>query len=179
MRYILSAFTGLAVAFAVPTAPAVAQAPAAISVGMQVTDSAGAPVGTVKAVQGDNLLIATDKHEALLPKASFTPSEGKLLFGMTQAQLNTEIEKAGAAADAAIVVGATVKGTGGATVGTIEAVADDGITIVLPSGKKVRVAKASVRGDADGSVVIGLTPEQIEAQLGAGSTAAAPAPSGK
>ena len=40
----------------------------------------GGAVGTVNAVQGDNLLINTDKHEALLPKASFTAQEGKLLL---------------------------------------------------------------------------------------------------
>jgi len=173
MRYILSAFTGLAVALAVPAAPAVAQAPAAITVGMQVTDVSGAPVGTVQAIQGDNILVKTDKHEAVLPKVSFTPAEGKLLFGMTQAQLNTEIEKGLAAADAAIVAGATVKDPGGATVGTVEAVAADAVTIALPSGKKVQVAKSSVRGNPDGSVAIGLSAEQIEAQLGA-SRAAAP-----
>ncbi len=179
MRYILSTLTGLAVALAVPAAPVAAQAPAAITVGMQVTDASGAPVGTVKAIQGDDLLITTGKHEALLPKASFTPADGKLLFGMTQAQLNTEIEKAGAAADAAIVAGATVKGSDGATIGTIEAVTADGVTITLPSGKKVQVAKSSVRGNADGSVVIGLSAAQIEAQVGASSVAAAPAPTGK
>ena len=38
-------------------------------------------------------MIKTDKHEALLPKASFTVDGGKLLFAMTQAQLNAEIEE--------------------------------------------------------------------------------------
>jgi preprotein translocase subunit YajC len=98
---------------------------------------------------------------------------------MTQAQLNTEIEKAGAAADAAIVAGATVKGSDGAIIGTIEVVAADGVTIALPSGKKVQVAKSSVRGNSDGSVTIGLSAAQIEAQVGASSAAAAPAPTGK
>ena len=36
-----------------------------MNVGMQVTDASGGPVGTVKAIQGANLLIKTDKHEAL------------------------------------------------------------------------------------------------------------------
>ena len=178
MRYLLSAFTGLAVALAVPTGVAVAQARAAITVGMQVTDVTGAPVGTVKAVQGDNLLVKTDKHEALLPAASFTPADGKLLFGMTQAQLNTEIEKGLAAADAAVVAGAVVKDSGGTTIGTIEAVADDGVTVALSSGKKVRLGRSSVRGNPDGSVVTGLSAQQIEAQVGA-AAAAAPAPEGK
>ena len=56
---------------ALPAAPAQAQA---ITVGMQVTDTAGAPVGTVTAIQGDNLVVKTDKHEALLPRTSFTPA---------------------------------------------------------------------------------------------------------
>ena len=55
---------------------------------MQVTDASGGSVGTVKAIQGANLLIKTDKHEALLPTTSFTLADGKLLFGMTQAQLD-------------------------------------------------------------------------------------------
>ena len=39
---------------------------------MQIVDTTGAAVGTVTAIQGDNLQVKTDKHEALLPKASFT-----------------------------------------------------------------------------------------------------------
>jgi hypothetical protein len=92
MRLILGTITALGLAVAAPLAPAAAQAQAAINVGMQVADSAGGAVGSVAAVKGDNLLIKTDKHEVLLPKTSFSVSEGKLLFGMTQAQLNAEIE---------------------------------------------------------------------------------------
>ena len=117
-KFVLLSALGLAVA--VPLAPAAAEAAAPITVGMQVVDASGSPVGTVKSLQGENILVKTDRHEALLPKNSFTPAEGKLLFGMTQAQLNAEIEKGLAAADASIAAGATVKGAGGATVGTID-----------------------------------------------------------
>jgi len=114
MRLILGTFAALGIALA---APAAAQ-----SVGMQIVDTAGAPVGTVTAIQGDNLLVKTDKHEALLPKASFALHDGKLLFGLTQAQLDSKIEESAAASQKSIVAGATVNGTGGAAVGKIEAV---------------------------------------------------------
>ena len=107
MTRLFFGLASLSLAVAVPLAPAAA-APAQISVGMQIADSAGAPVGSVTSIQGDNLVVKTDKHEVALPKASFTVSEGKLLFGMTQAQLNAEVEKSLAAADASIKVGATV-----------------------------------------------------------------------
>ena len=45
---------------------------------MQVTDPSGGAVGTVKAVQGDNLMINTGAHEVLLPEASFTAQDGRL-----------------------------------------------------------------------------------------------------
>jgi preprotein translocase subunit YajC len=144
------------------SAPALAQT---ITPGMQVTDAAGGPVGTVKAVQGENLLITTGQHEALLPKTSFTAAGGKLLFGMTQAQLNAEIEKSAAAAQAAIAAGATVKGLQGTEIGKIESVTNDAVVIALPSGKKVQVARTGIRGNADGTVTAGLTAEQLEAQV--------------
>jgi hypothetical protein len=77
MRLILSTLTAVGLAIA---APAAAQAQAAINVGMLVTDAAGGRVGTVSAINGDNLLIKTDKHEVMLPKTSFTVAEGKLFF---------------------------------------------------------------------------------------------------
>ena len=57
----------LAAAGLLVAVPAVAQAQAGVNVGMQVTDASGGAVGTVTAIQGTNLLIKTDKHEALLP----------------------------------------------------------------------------------------------------------------
>jgi len=157
MRLIVGTLTAVGLLFA---APAVAQA--GMNVGMQVTDASGAAVGTVKAVQGTNLLIKTDKHEALLPSTSFTVSNGKLLFGMTQTQLDAEIEKNLSAASASIVAGATVKGIGGTQVGTIDSVADGNATITLQDGKKIAVPQAGLRGNTDGSVTIGYSAAQLE-----------------
>ena len=142
-----------------------------IAPGMQVTDTSGAPVGTVKAIQGTNLVIQTDKHQALLPRASFSISKGKLLFGMTQAQLDAQIEKSLSASNAAIVAGATVKGTGGTPVGTIDSVADGKVTMTLQNGKKIAVPQQGFRGNADGTVTIGYSAAQLEALVqGGGST---------
>lgn len=176
MRLILGTLTAAGLLIA---APAVAQASAAITVGMKVTDSSGAPVGTVVGIKGSNLVIKTGKHEVQLPSASFTPNSGKLLFGMTQAQLDAQIEQSLAAAKAAIAAGATVKGLSGTPVGTVEAVADGNVTIALQDGKKISVAQTGLRGNADGSVTIGYSAEQLKAlvQSGASADASAPAPS--
>ena len=144
-----------------------------ITAGMQVTDTSGAFVGTVKSVQGTNLVIQTDKHEVLLPKTSFSPSNGKLLIGMTQAQLDAQIEKSLAASNAAIAAGATVKGTGGTPVGTIDSVADGKVTMTLQDGKKIAVPQEGFRGNADGTVTIGYSAAQLEALVqGSGSSGA-------
>lgn len=162
---ILTACSALAL-----SAPALAQS---IAPGMQVTDPNGGAVGTVKAVEGDNLLINTGAHQVLLPKTSFTAQEGKLYFGMTQTQLNAEIEKSTAAADAAVASGATVKGLQGTEIGKIESVTDSNVVIALPSGKKIQIARKGVRGNSDGTVTTGLTAEQVNAATD-GSAAAAP-----
>ena len=174
MKRIFATLASLSLALAVPLTGAAAQAPAQITVGMPVVDPAGAPVGTVKALQGANLVVTTGKHEVALPKSSFTAAEGKLLFGMTQAQLNSEVEKSLAAASASIQAGATVKGAQGTPLGTIETADADSVTIALESGQKVRLSRSGVRGNPDGTVSIGLSAEQLEAQVGqAGSDSSA------
>lgn len=155
MRLVLTAFTALGLAV---STPALAQ-----SVGMQIVDTAGAPVGTVTAIKGDNLQVKTDKHEALLPKSSFTLNNGKLLFGMTQAHLNSTIEESAASSQKAIVAGATVTGMGGAELGKIETVDNGQATISLSSGKRIQIPSTALRGNADGTVTIGYTAEQLEA----------------
>lgn len=164
MRLILGTFC--AVTFAI-AAPATAQ-----SVGMVIVDTAGAQVGTVTAIRGDNLEIKTDKHEALLPKASFTLDNGKLLFGMTQGQLDAQIEASLAASEKAVVAGATVNGSAGAAVGKIEAVDNGQATITLTSGKRIQVPSKALRGNSDGSVTIGYTAEQLDALVAGNPTGA-------
>lgn len=163
MRLILGTLAAVTVALA---APAAAQ-----SVGMQIVDTAGAPVGTVTAIQGDNLQVKTDKHEVLVPKASFTLNGGKLLFGLTQAQFNAKIEES-TAASAKAIAGATVNGTAGSAVGKIETVEGANVTVSLTSGKRIQLPATALRGNADGTVTIGYTAEQLGALVNGSASSA-------
>lgn len=136
------------------------------SVGMLVTGPNGAAVGRVKAINGENLLVSTGKHDILVPKTSFTLSGGKLLFGMTKDEVDSEFDKNAAAAAAAVTPGATVKGIGGTEIGKIESATEGHVILALSSGKKVQLPRDGVRGNADGSVTIGFTAQQLEAQIG-------------
>jgi len=172
MNPFLSKFAIFSLALAAPLASVSAQATAGATVGMQVVDAKGGPVGTVTGVTGDLIVVKTDRHEVSIPKASFTADQGKLLFGMTQAELNALTDKSLAAATAALVPGATVKGSGGESVGTIESIDAEFATIKLPSGNQVRVPRSGLGASADGAV-IGMTAAQLEAHAQPAGEAAA------
>lgn len=171
----LTKLANLALAAAIATAPlalapAVAATAAEVTPGMQVIDPSGSPVGTVTAVKGENLILKTDKHELHLPLTSFTASEGKLLFGMTAAEINAEADKQLAEAAAAITVGAQVYGSDGSLAGQIEAVEAEFVTVKLANGATVRLPRSGLTGSANGAV-LGVTTEQLiqlAAQSGGG-----------
>ena len=75
---------------------AVAQSkPAEIAVGSQVKGPQGAPVGTVEAVAGDLVTVATAKTKAQLPKNAFAQAaDGSLTIGMTATQLEAAAAQA-------------------------------------------------------------------------------------
>ena len=169
----LAHFTLAAAIAAAPVAltSAIAATPAEVTPGMQVVDPSGGPVGRVTAVKGTNLVLKTDRHELQLPLASFTASEGKLLFGMTAAQLNAEADAQLAAASAAVAVGAQVYGSEGSLAGQIEAIDTEFVTIKLTSGETVRLPRSGVGGSAKGAV-LGITSAQL-AELAAQASAPA------
>lgn len=168
-----SRFTRRTCSVVVDRPPAAAPAPApaitiatTLGVGMAVVDSQGAAVGTITAVAADSVTVKTDKHQAQLPKSSLTLSDGKALFGLTQAQLNASVEQSQAAtAMAALKVGAPVKGTGGASVGTIDAVDAANVTIRLASGLRISIPRSGIAPAADGGGTIGITAAELEAQV--------------
>jgi preprotein translocase subunit YajC len=151
-------------------APATAASPAA-SVGMTVKDPAGGTVGTVTAVESGFVTVKTDKHVAKLPSASFRAEAGGLVYGATQAQLNSDIETQLAAAQAQFKTGATVRGAAGTEVGTVTALDADYITLKLTSGKSVRLPRNAVAPGTDG-LVLGMTAAQLEAAVGSADGAA-------
>ena len=113
------------------------------------------------AVNGDVVTVKTDKVDATLGKGSFAQQDGKLYIGNTQAELNALVEQTNAAAAASLAVGAPVKDSGGAAVGTIEAIDAEFVTLKLASGKSVRIPRSGIAGSANGAVV-GLTAADLE-----------------
>jgi preprotein translocase subunit YajC len=168
-----SAVPALAQAQAPAPAPA-ASAVAGFNVGATVKDTAGGVVGTVSKVDAQNVTLKTDKHEVPIPRSSFTATKDGLLFGMTRDQFNAAVDAQLAAAQAKMVVGATVVGSAGASVGTIEAMDDQYVTIKLTSGSSVRLPRASVGAGPNGPV-IGMTAADLEAAVKAALPAATPA----
>ena len=148
--------------------PGAQQAPAQanMAVGAKVSDANGGEVGTISKVDGQFVVVKTDKHEVRLPVTSFTAHNGGFLFGMTRDQLNAEVEKTLAAANAKIVAGASVTGSQGGNVGTIEAIDDQVVTVKLVSGRMVRLPRAAVAPGPNGAV-IGMTAAELEAAAGA------------
>lgn len=159
MTHRLSLLAAALLAVSAPSFVSAAPAP-----GMQVKDASGGMVGSVTKVDSTLVTVKTDKYEIPLPVASFTPDGQVLLLGMSQAQLNAEWEKIQAASAASLVVGATVKGSQGTPVGTIEAIDDESVTLALTSGKKVQLPRAGIAGSPSGAV-IGFSAEELEAKV--------------
>ena len=67
-KLILIGLATTAVAFQ-PAAAQTAPAAAGFTAGAKVSDTAGAEVGTITNVDGDYVILKTDKHEVRLPKA--------------------------------------------------------------------------------------------------------------
>jgi len=135
-------------------------------VGMAVVDTQGGAVGTITAVATDSVTVKTAKHQAQLPKTSLTISEGKALFGLTQADLDASVERILATVPKAeLKVGATVTGAGGASVGTIDAVEAENVTIRLSGGTRISIPRSGITVAADGGGVIGVTAVELEAQV--------------
>ncbi|GAA4003575.1 hypothetical protein [Sphingomonas humi] len=140
----------------------VVQTPPAIVPGMMVVDPSGATVGTVSSVKGQELIVKTDKHEVLLPVTSFTPNEGKLLFALSQAQLNAQTEQAIAEANARLVAGTSVYGQAGTLAGTIEAIDDATVTIKLTSGSLIRIPRNGIAPGPKGAI-LGVSAAELQA----------------
>ena len=162
---------------AAPQQPGAQQAPAQanMAAGAKVSDANGGEVGVISKVDGQFMILKTDKHEVRLPVTSFRAHNGGFLFGMTRDQLNAEVEKTLAVASAKIVAGASVTGSQGGNVGTIDSIDDQFVTVKLVSGKKVRLPRAAVAPGPNGAV-IGMTVAELEAAAGGAAAAKAEAP---
>ncbi|MGZ8349681.1 MAG: hypothetical protein ACXWUX_12245 [Allosphingosinicella sp.] len=170
LRTMLAA-TALSAALLFPlAAPAGAQT---IQVGATVKDPQGGDVGTVASVDGQFVVVQTDRHAARLPVTSFTPTDGAVLFALTRDQLNTQIDQAIALAQQSIAVGATVLDRDGVTIGAVTAT--DAETVTISMGEQpIRLARSAVAPGPNG-LVIGATLAELQAQVSASASAAAEA----
>lgn len=177
-KLFLSALPLAIAASAAGVQPAIAQdaaAQASMAAGARVSDASGGDVGTISKVDGQFVILKTDKHEVRLPVSSFRAHNGGFLFGMTRDQLNAEVEKTLAAANAKIVAGASVTGSQGGNVGTIDAIDDQFVTVKMTSGKKVRLPRTAVAPGPNGAV-IGMTVAELEAAAGGAAAPKSEAP---
>lgn len=152
--------------------PAVLQAQT-LQAGAAVTDPQGGEVGTIVSVEGDVVVLRTDRHEVRLPAAALRATETGAVAGVTREQLNAQVDQAMAQAQQAFVVGAVVRDRAGAVVGPVQAIAGDTITVQFRD-QQIRVPRNALAA-RDGGLVIGASVAELEAQLGA---TAAEAPTG-
>ena len=159
--------TFAAPASAQPAAQPAAQA--AVQAGAVVKDPQGGEVGTIDSVEGDQVVLRTDRHQARIPAAAIRAGPNGLVINITRDALNARIDETLASAQQAITIGAVVHDSAGAVVGPIEAVNAQTVTIRIGE-RLVQIQKAAVGGGPNG-LVIGSTLAELQAQL-----AAPPAP---
>ena len=71
-----------------------AAASADLKVGAAIKDPAGATVGTIKSVSGENVVISTAKGAAQIPAASVGKSDKGLIIALAKADLEAKISAA-------------------------------------------------------------------------------------
>jgi len=140
---------------------------ASIVAGASVADPNGGAVGTIASVDGDFVVLKTDRHEVRLPKASFAAAETGLVMAMTQAEVNAAVEQSLAQQGPVLSIGATVRDTGGGIVGTVESFDDQFATIKL-ANNTVRLPVGAFGRGTDGPV-IAMTAAELEAAAGGGA----------
>lgn len=173
MKAFCSALAALLCLSATPSLAAMSalaprQSTPGITVGTAIVDDAGNPVGNVVSIQGSDVIVRTDRHEARIPRSSLWVSRGRVVLSMTRAQLNAAVERLtpppvvqAQSAPVQIAPGTVVLGTAGAVAGTIEAVGQDNITLRLTSGQSVNIPRSAVGATAQGGV-ISITAEELQ-----------------
>lgn len=143
--------------------PAAAQAQT-LRAGATVSDPDGDEVGTIVSVEGDVIVLRTDRHEVRLPASALRATETGAVAGVTRDQLNAQIDEAMAQAQQAFVVGATVRDPAGVVVGPVQEVTADTVTVQFRD-RQIRLPRNALTA-GDGGLVIGATVAELEAQLG-------------
>lgn len=152
---------------AAASAQAAATVPAtpALAVGTVIYDPQGGEVGKIDSVSGDAIVVDTGAHKATLPRSAFASGAKGPTVTITKAQIDEQMaaaaQKAAAALEAALVVGAEVKGKAGTPIGTVKEVSADKVVIDRPAGP-VAIGRKAV-GLGDKGLFISLTAQELDA----------------
>lgn len=134
-------------------------AAASVVAGAAVSDTTGAPVGTIESVSGGNAVLSTGVAKASIPVASFAKGPNGLIVGITKADLEAKVAQA--TTPQQITAGMAVSGPQGVAVGKVEAVTGDLVTVATANAKAQLPKTAFAQGP--NGLVIGLTAEQLDA----------------
>lgn len=168
---------------ALSAAPALAQAADAaaptvnLAPGTTVYDSEGTEIGPIASVAGANVVVTMEGKPVTLPSNAFMKTDKGTAITITLAQLSAAVNQAAtasaAALDAALVVGADVRGANGtAVLGKVKLVDASGVVVSTPTGE-VKVPKSAFFVSQTGGLASSFTAEQFAAAMQQASNAAA------
>lgn len=139
-----------------------------LTVGTTVYGPEGNEVGTISQAANGAVVIDTGSNQATLGANSFVQGQNGPVIGMTKAQLDAAVEaaaqKAAAALDAALVVGADVRTRDGITFGTVDTIDADRVVIAREAGPLTLTRDQF--GTDDNGLIILATMAQLQAALG-------------
>lgn len=143
---------------------AAATATAAVpTVGATVYDSAGAVLGTVDQVTPQAVYVNVDGTKVGLPTSAIGAGPQGFRIATTRADILSQAQAAQAAQKAQLTAGATVRGSAGATVGTIKSIDADYVTLTTPRGD-VKLPANAVAAGPNGPT-IGMTAAELDAAI--------------
>jgi hypothetical protein len=153
----------------------VAATAADLAVGAAVRDKDGVQIATVERLEADGAVVRSQDRLAKLPVNAFGKDDAGLLIGITAAEFQAAIAKTSVAVPqeqpqlvdataADMTPGATIRDSEGVPIGTVDALAEDGV-IILTDGKKVKLAVESFAKDENG-LLIGITASEFKAIVG-------------
>lgn len=152
---------------ATPAASATTAASGTPTAGATIYDSAGAAVGTVDQVTPQAVVVNVDGAKVSLPPASIGSGPQGLRIALTRAEVVAAAQQAQAGArqqlQAQLTPGATVRGAGGAVVGTVKASDAEYVTLTTTKGD-VKLPMSGF-GMGPNGPVIGLTAAQLDAAV--------------
>lgn len=156
-------------------APAAAEGATELKVGATVSDTQGNAVGTIEAVEGEFITVSTGTNQVRLPSASFAIYPTGPVIAMTRAELDAAAAASEDISDI-LVAGATVHHSDGSTVGTVDAVEGEFVTLTTATaGTKVRLPQSAFARGANG-LIAGMTAAELDAAASAATNGGAEAP---